>query len=130
MVNTLEIPFSTALISSREVLLLPLAQIVQKVKNTIYQAVTKTATLGMGTGTQDLGTWYARTWGLGDLEMQGFWDKGTWGCEKGGTRGLGKQGLEDVINKQHLITMNFQSTSFSVLKNGIICWRVCQQTNC
>ena len=90
-----------------------------------------------GTGTWDLGredlgtpgcgTRGRREVGLGDT---GTWDVGTLGCR---TRGLGMRGcggLKDMINKQHLIfSLNLLSTNFGTLKNGIACWRVCQQTS-
>ena len=70
----------------------------------------------------------------------GTWDAGTTGR---GTRGAGRgdsktlglgdvgpTGLEDVINKQHLIfSLNLLSTIFGASEKGIICWRVCQQTS-
>ena len=82
----------------------------------------------MGLVTQGLG--YVATW---DSGMPG---RGTRGREDVGTQGRlvtpgrGTQGLEDMINKQHLdFALNLQFTIFSGQEEGIICWRVCQQTS-
>ena len=89
---------------------------------------------GLGTrGCEDLGLGDARTWDMGTP------GRGTWETRDGGTRGLGtgdsktlrlgdvgRRGLEDVINKQHMIfSLNLFSTIFGALEKGIICWRVC-----
>ena len=97
-----------------------------------------------GTGTWDLG--------LEDSGTPGLWDSGTWdsgmrgcgmrgcetrgrrdvGCEdsgtgyaglgKVGTRALGRTGLEDMINKQHLIfSLNLLGTILGALEKGIMC---------
>ena len=40
---------------------------------------------------------------------------------------VGRRGLEDVMNKQHMIfSLNLLSTIFGALEKGIKCWRVCQ----
>ena len=70
-------PLSTALINSREVLLLPLVQLVQKVENTIYQAMTKSVT---------------RTWGL-EYRTWGHGDYGTWGLRDAGILRHGDKGM-------------------------------------
>ena len=63
-----------------------------------------------GTGTWDLGLEDSGTPGHGTC---------TWGR---GTRGLGRAGLEDIINKQHLIfSLNMLGTIFGALEKGIIC---------
>ena len=57
-------------------------------------------------GTRGVGTRDSKTWRLGDV---------------------GRRGLEDVINKQHMTcSLNLPSTIFGALEKGIICWKVCQ----
>ena len=98
-------------------------------------------TSGRGTrGRGDVGTWDVGTWGRGDvgtwgrgdvgLGDAGTWDSGTpglgtWdsGTRDSKTLGLGDvgpTGLEDVINKQHLIfSLNLLITIFGALEKGI-----------
>ena len=80
--------------------------------------------------------------GLGDTGTRGRRDAGTPGRRDvgRGTRGLrtrdsktlrlgnvGRRGLEDVINKQHMIfSLNLLSTIFGALEKGIIYRKKCQ----
>ena len=90
--------------------------------------------LGLGTWDLGLGTWDLGlgTWDLG-LGDAGTWDSGTPGTPGLGTRDsgtrdsktlglgdVGPTGLEDVINKQHLIfSLNLLITIFDALEKGI-----------
>ena len=78
-------------------------------------------------GLRDVGLGDAGTWGRGDV---GTWDLGTRGrgTRDSGTRDsktlglgdVGPTGLEDVINKQHLIfSLNLLITIFGALEKGI-----------
>ena len=67
----------------------------------------------------------AGTWGRGDA---GTWDSGTpgtpglgtWDSKTLGLGDVGPTGLEDVINKQHLIfSLNLLITIFGALEKGI-----------
>ena len=92
--------------------------------------------MGLGTrGLGDSGTWDSGTRGRGTRERGdvGLGDAGTWDAGRR-TRGLGtrdsktlrlgdvgRRGLEDVINKQHVIfSLNLLSTIFGSLEKGII----------
>ena len=96
--------------------------------------------MGRGRGTWDartrgLGTWDSGTRGRGDVGLgdAGTWDSGMPGMPGLGTRDsgtrdsktlglgdVGPTGLEDVINKQHLIfSLNLLITIFGALKKGI-----------
>ena len=102
--------------------------------------------MGRGRGTWDARTRGLRDVGLGDAGTRGRGDAGTWGrgdagtWDSGtpGTPGLGTRdsgtrdsktlgfgdveptGLEDVINKQHLIfSLNLLITIFGALEKGI-----------
>ena len=83
-------------------------------------------TSGRGTrGRGDVGTWGRGTWGRGDVGLGNAGDAGTWdsGTRDSKTLGLGDvgpTGLEDVINKQHLIfSQNLLITIFGALEKGI-----------
>ena len=95
--------------------------------------------MGLGTrGLGDFGTWDSGTRGRGDAGTWGRGDVGTWGRGDVGTWGLGTRdsgtrysktlglgdvgptGLEDVINKKHLIfSLNLLITIFGALEKGI-----------
>ena len=99
--------------------------------------------MGLGTrGLGDFGTWDSGrgrgdgdvgTWGRGDVGLWGRGDVGTPGTPGLGTRDsgtrdsktlglgdVGPTGLEDVINKQHLIfSLNLLITIFGALEKGI-----------
>ena len=91
-------------------------------------------------GLWDVGLGDAGTWGRGDVGLgdAGTWDSGTPGTPGLGTRDsgtrdsgtrdsktlglgdVGPTGLEDVINKQHLIfSLNLLITIFGALEKGI-----------
>ena len=87
--------------------------------------MTKSGTGAWDLGLEDSGTPGLRDVGLGDA---GMWDSGTpgrgmrglrdWVC----TRALGRTGLEDMINKQHLIfSLNLLGTILGALEKGIMC---------
>ena len=78
----------------------------------------------MGLGTRGLvGTWDSGTRGRGDVGTWGRGDVGTWGDAgtwDAGFGDAGPTGLEDVINKQHLIfSLNLLITIFGALEKGI-----------
>ena len=92
--------------------------------------------MGRGRGTWDARTRGLRDVGLGDAGTRGRGDVGTWdlGTRGRGTRerrgrrdsktlglgDVGPTGLEDVINKQHLIfSLNLLITIFGALEKGI-----------
>ena len=99
----------------------------------VFPAVTKSGTGTWDLGREDSGTsgrgtrgrGDVGTWGRGDAGTRGRGDAGTWdsgtpGTPGRGTRGRGAYGLEDVINKQHLIfSLNLLITIFGALEKGI-----------
>ena len=65
-------------------------------------------------GRGDVGTWGRGTWDAGT------WDSGTRDSKTLGLGDVGPTGLEDVINKQHLIfSLNLLITIFDALEKGI-----------
>ena len=99
-------PLSTALISSTEVLLLPLVQLVQKVENTIYQAMTESVTRTWGLEYRTWGHGMQRynckgTWGLRDARILRHGDKGMWkGWDSGTWDSLKSDKMTQGCNRQ------------------------------
>ena len=73
-------------------------------------------------GRGDVGTWGRGDVGLGDVGLgdAGTRDSGTRNSKTLGLGDVGTTGLEDVINKQHLIySLNLLITIFGALEKGI-----------
>ena len=71
-------------------------------------------------GRGDVGTWGRGTWGRGDVGLGNAGDAGDAGTWDAGLGDAGPTGLEDVINKQHLIfSLNLLITIFGALEKGI-----------
>ena len=56
----------------------------------------------------------------------GSGDAGTRDSKTSRLGDVARRGLEDVINKQHMIfLLDLLSAIFGALEKGIICWKVC-----